>query len=365
MSYSHKLDDFTPWSVERYEMHDNYSHGESRPNERRPAISVAQYARGPDAVVLERALFLNGYTKLFMTPEDDQDHDAPRSEDRQSWLDMPQVKLTDTRIVLANGGRADDTGTWPATPERIDVEVVWTLNGGTKHETLRTDLGFGRTDLADPRYAYPYVTSDSKLTAETLEKLILVAYSRDDLGDPYPSELEEHRATARATADIVLPPRRRLADRREASRTRTGDQLPAGRDTPKRDQDPAPRRAPRAGQNGELQARRPAAHAGRNRPVSEPGAGQPPAIRRRTSPRIPRRTARDAHGPALDPGAENPRDVQRGARRTPLGTGESDQRKDDESESDHRRTRDRRGSPRRHPRRRVNDRPRRRGHPAM
>ena len=67
-------------------------------------------------------------------------------------------------------------------------------------------MAFGRTDLGYPRFAYPYVTADSKLTTDTLEKLILVAYSRDDLDEPSAEDLARDRATAKATADIVLNP---------------------------------------------------------------------------------------------------------------------------------------------------------------
>ena len=74
--------------------------------------------------MLERALFLNGYTKLLMTSEDDPGLHAPRSEDGQSWLDMPQVRMTDTLIVLADGSRADGPEQWPATPERIEIDVA-------------------------------------------------------------------------------------------------------------------------------------------------------------------------------------------------------------------------------------------------
>ena len=145
MSNKQKLEELTPWAIERYELHEDYSHGEPPAIEARPAISVAQYARGPNAIVLERALFLNGYTKLLVTPEDDPGLHAPQSEDGQSWLDIPQVRMTDTRIVLGDGSRADGPEQWPATPERIEIDVTWTLNGATRQETLRTDLAFGRT----------------------------------------------------------------------------------------------------------------------------------------------------------------------------------------------------------------------------
>ena len=93
---------------------------------------------------------------------------------------------------------------------------------------MGTDLAFGRTDLGYPRFAYPYVTADSKLTTDTLEKLILVAYSRDDLDEPCPTELAQHRATAKATADIVLNPAESgLSAVTEVAQDRLVDCLPA------------------------------------------------------------------------------------------------------------------------------------------
>ena len=50
------------------------------------------------------------------------------------------------------------------------------------------------------------MTADSKLTTDTLEKLILVAYSRDDLDEPSADDLARARATAKAAADIATNP---------------------------------------------------------------------------------------------------------------------------------------------------------------
>ena len=154
--------------------------------------------------MLERALFLNGYTRLLTAPDDDRDLDAPRADDGRTWLDIPQVSLVGTRITLPDGGRAHEGGQWPARAEQIETDTVWNLNGKTTRKTLATDLAFGRTDISNPRFAYPFVIKRSTLTSHTLERLILVAYSGADHDDADSEELAEHRATAEAAADTAV-----------------------------------------------------------------------------------------------------------------------------------------------------------------
>ena len=206
MTHQHNLNEFTPWKVESYELHETYQHGEPQENGDQRAVAVKQYPRGPDAIVLERALFLNGYSKLVMTPEDDNDLNAPRADDGRTWLDIPQVSLFDTVITLPGGERARNSEYWPVQAERIEIETIWNLNGKTSRKVLPSDLAFGRTDISDPRFAYPFVTPDCGLRTHTLdlENLILVAYSRDDHYEPDAEELARHRATASAVTDIAL-----------------------------------------------------------------------------------------------------------------------------------------------------------------
>ena len=83
------------------------------------------------------------------------------------------------------------------------MNTLWNLNGTRTRKTLTTDLAFGRTDISNPRFAYPFVTAGSRLTSETLKRLILVAYSACN-DEPSGEELAEDRATAEATADITL-----------------------------------------------------------------------------------------------------------------------------------------------------------------
>ena len=203
MTHKHKLDEFTPWKVESYDLHDEYDHGNPPTAAEEPAIAVTNLARGPDAIVLERALFLHGYTRLVTTPDEDPGHEAPRADDGRAWLDIPQVSLIDVRVTLPDGRRVQDGKDWPARAERIDVDTLWNLNGARTRKTLTTDLAFGRTDISNPRFAYPFVTADSRLTSETHKRLILVAYSACN-DEPSGEELAEDRATAEATADITL-----------------------------------------------------------------------------------------------------------------------------------------------------------------
>ena len=141
-----------------------------------------------------------------MAPDDDQHVDAPRADDGRTWLDIRQVSFSDARIILPDGQLAHEGGRWPARAERIEIDTVWKLNGKTTRETLASDLAFGRTDVGNPRFAYPFVTRDSGLTTRALdlERLILAAYSGAYHDEPDAEELAEHRATARAAADIAL-----------------------------------------------------------------------------------------------------------------------------------------------------------------
>ena len=204
MTHKHNLDEFTPWKIESYELHDTYTHGEPPPDADEMPIAVGQFPRGPDAIVLERALFLCGYTRLMTTPDEDQGLDAPRSDNGRTWLDIPQVSLVGTRITLPNGDRASEGRQWPAYAHQIEIYTDWNVNGAMSGKTLSSDLAFGRTDVSNPRFAYPFVTPNSKLTLRTLERLILIAYSGADQYEPDAEDLAQHRATARAAADIAL-----------------------------------------------------------------------------------------------------------------------------------------------------------------
>ena len=114
------------------------------------------------------------------------------------------MSLVGTRITLLNGDRASEGKQWPAYAHRIEIYTDWNVNGATSRKTLSSDLAFGRTDISNPRFAYPFVTPNSKLTLRTLERLILVAYSGADQYEPDAEDLAQHRATARAAADIAL-----------------------------------------------------------------------------------------------------------------------------------------------------------------
>ena len=129
MTHKHKLDEFTPWRVESYDLHDDYDHGNPPAGAEQPAISVTDIPRGPDAIVLERALFLHGYTRLVTTPNEDSDHKAPRADNGRTWLDIPQVSLIDIRVTLPDGRRVQDGKNWPAMAERIEIDTLWNLNG--------------------------------------------------------------------------------------------------------------------------------------------------------------------------------------------------------------------------------------------
>ena len=198
------LHECTPWKVESYELHDEYTHGPAPTADDQPPVSVRLWQKGPNAVVLEPALFLNGYTKLLVPPDGDPELRAPRADGGKTWLDVPHVELADILIVLPDGRPAAGSKSWPARAHRIDVETIWTLNGATTRRSLPTDLAFGRTDVNDPRHAYPYLATNSEIPSKTLETLILAAYSGADLYDPEPDELDQHRAAAHAAAEIAM-----------------------------------------------------------------------------------------------------------------------------------------------------------------
>ena len=134
MTHKHKLEEFTPWRVESYDLHEEYDHGNPPASAEEPAISVMHFPRSPDAIVLERAFFLNGYTRLLTTPDEDSDHQAPRADDGSTWLDIPQVSLIDIQVTLPDGSRVEDGKDWPARAERIERST----RAGTSTERSRT-----------------------------------------------------------------------------------------------------------------------------------------------------------------------------------------------------------------------------------
>ena len=198
------LEECTPWKVESYALHEEYTHGRAPTPGKPPPVSVGLWEKGPNAVVLERALFLNGYTNLLLPPDGDPEIRAPRADGGKTWRDVPHVELVDIHIMLPNGDLAAKPGSWPARAHRIDVETTWNVNGATSRRSLPTDLAFGRTDVSDPQLAYPYLTKNSEIPSKTLETLILAAYSGADLYEPEPDELDQHRAAAHAAAEIAM-----------------------------------------------------------------------------------------------------------------------------------------------------------------
>ena len=117
---------------------------------------------------------------------------------------MPQADLRATRIGLPGGAPAADSKSWPTRAEQIEIDISWTLNGATTRKTLKTDLAFGRADVKDPRFAYPFVTRGSAISRPTLEKLILVAYTGTGDDEPDAEELARDGAAARVAAEIAL-----------------------------------------------------------------------------------------------------------------------------------------------------------------
>ena len=95
--------------------------------------------------MLERALFLNGYTKLLTAPDDDQDLDAPRADNGRTWLDIPQVSLLDTLITLPDGQRPHEGDQWPTRAERIEIDTSWNLNGKTSRRRFEVVSVFRTT----------------------------------------------------------------------------------------------------------------------------------------------------------------------------------------------------------------------------
>ena len=41
MTHKHNLDEFTPWKIESYELHDTYTHGEPPTHGEQPPLSMA------------------------------------------------------------------------------------------------------------------------------------------------------------------------------------------------------------------------------------------------------------------------------------------------------------------------------------
>ena len=273
--------------------------------------------------------------KLLTAPEGDEGLDAPRADNGRTWLDMPQVSLLGSRITLRDGRRVQEAAHWPTPAERIEIDTEWNMNGVTSFRTLTTDLAFGRTDISNPRFAYPFVIKRSTLTSHTRERLILVAYSGADHYEPDAEELAQHRATAKAAADITvhgldgwLTAVNRLVEERLVCCLQADARPSDGIRILLHDEAAVPIKTERYGRKDPL----------RRAIETDPGPARKRNNRLRYEggpfERPPRNPARYAGDAALEAVADAGRNVRRGARPTALGAREPDPRPGDGTRPD-------------------------------
>lgn len=185
------------WAAEVYELHDRWNHGSGLPEVGGGLLAVRTRWQGPDAVMLERALALNGLL-----------HRAVEAEKDGTTAHLEQLTLQS--VIASFGDReveADSLGmleTWPARATRIRVNCLCEQRGRQPTRwALESDLALSPATRETPAIAHPVVTTDSRIDAELLEAFLLGAYSGVG-NEPDSRELDEHRDSAKAIADMVI-----------------------------------------------------------------------------------------------------------------------------------------------------------------
>ena len=173
--------------------HEQYTH--DVPAEIRPIepFYVKCPRTSPKAVILERALALNGLLPSACVAQDD--------------ASIPTMTLEGTTAIIGYGEKNErlnintyhDSPRWPQRVDSVDVTVLWTENGETTLWHLPSDLGMHTT--AAPADSHPVLTKTSTITQKLLELMILAGHPAEDLEE---GELTDIRRGAKAVADIVF-----------------------------------------------------------------------------------------------------------------------------------------------------------------
>ena len=191
------------WGVEMYELHDYYDHGQATATESaqraraqgRAPFTVRTRPRGPAAVMLERALALNGLLEWAYA---DDSGDAPGAT--LEWVATLVEHDGKVRTPDSLHGSPD----WPLRADDIRVHVAWHHRGETIEEELPTDLALTQERCKHARDAHPVVTARSRMKRELLTRLVLAAATAADGEDPDAEELAEERQAAAAAAELAL-----------------------------------------------------------------------------------------------------------------------------------------------------------------
>ena len=189
----------TRWHAYRNENHEPVNHQvpdrQRRAPDGRVPFTVSEEG-GPKAVMLERALAIAG---LLDKARDIVD---PRT------ADLPRIRVERVSVSTADGGHAPEAWVedrpWPEDALRVRVHVVWTSEEGETKETLESDLALTTGGIDHPSDAHPVIARTHGMTRERLYMLLLTAYSGADGSQPSGEELDEHRETAEAIAEIVI-----------------------------------------------------------------------------------------------------------------------------------------------------------------
>ena len=197
-------DELDQWKASVYAMHERCEHPLSATKRGEKRFIVTTGIEGPDAVMLERALALNGLLE------------GAREQNlykRSLEIGLDRLKLESVIVhVGAEKVAIDDywtNGRWPERGDSIKVNVLWMRDGEQTREALSSDLALTGTATRDawedhPANAQVVVTKDTSLDAKALADLILAAYSGVGTSEIDQVMLDEHRAAADAIADIAL-----------------------------------------------------------------------------------------------------------------------------------------------------------------
>ena len=193
------------WTVDEYDLHEPWEHGADDVVEQEGTLFVVDTPEaGPEAVMLERALVLNGLAGRARCPQ-------PGSSELEDGLDRLRFS---TALVLVGNKKMPvyeylENTRWPERADQILIDVVWEANGGTRVEPLESDIAFPpsaalQLNEMHPVLAHPVITRSARMTPELVTSMLLGAYSGPGCCDLDADTLDEHRASVIATVDILF-----------------------------------------------------------------------------------------------------------------------------------------------------------------
>ena len=187
------------WAVVGNEVHTPHSPPESECGNNGTPFIVQAKTTGPEALTLERALALSGR----LSGARQADPDNPQLSQK-----LPHVRLESITVTIGTEKRPVDNWArpqdWPQRADRIVANVLWHENGKPSREAIETDLALpASSSPSHPADAQPAITKHSRLNVEELTNVLLAAYSGAE-NEVWPDDVEEHRAAAKAVAEIAV-----------------------------------------------------------------------------------------------------------------------------------------------------------------